>query len=319
MQSLISIIVPVYNVEKFLNKCLDSISNQTYTNFECILINDGSTDNSFEICKIYEAQDNRFFVLTQNNSGPSIARNAGLDKAKGDYVAFVDSDDWIERNFLETQLADLIKYDGDIAICGFVEKHCRNIKLLNREQAIRTLFYPVKKSFSGYIHNKIYKMELFNELRFKPEIQYLEDLELNYRIFNKCKKIVWTNTPLYNYRDNEESITKQIGLTPQAKTGIIALKEMYENEKNKSIKKNILENKITFCMGKAVSYLIIKNINCEEYRHLSKKIREHFIFALLSFNIKYSHKILLFLIAFNKDPSNHFFINMLRTRIVNKN
>ena len=119
MTEKITVIVPVYNVENYLNKCLDSLINQTYKNLEIIVINDGSTDNSGEICQEYAQKDNRIVYIEKENGGPSDARNAGLDRMTGSYVTFVDSDDWIELDYVEILYKKITEYQADIAVGNY--------------------------------------------------------------------------------------------------------------------------------------------------------------------------------------------------------
>lgn len=119
---LISIIVPVYNVEKYLEHCLNSIINQTYKNLEIILVNDGSTDNSLEICESFKQKDSRIKIITKGNGGLSSARNEGLKIAKGNYISFVDSDDWIDADFIKALYNNLISTDSDMSTCEFIRE-----------------------------------------------------------------------------------------------------------------------------------------------------------------------------------------------------
>ena len=116
---LISIIVPIYNVEKYLRQCLDSIMNQTYRNFECLLINDGSSDNSEDICREYVSKDSRFRYFEKENGGVSSARNLGIEHSKGEYITFIDSDDWVDSDYLEVLYNSLVDERADIAISTY--------------------------------------------------------------------------------------------------------------------------------------------------------------------------------------------------------
>lgn len=116
MEKLVSIIIPVYNVQEYLRKCLDSVINQTYKNLEIIIVNDGSTDNSFSICKEYAKKDPRIILLSQENRGLSNARNTGIKKISGNYIYFVDSDDWLRLDAIEESIALAIEYDADLSL-----------------------------------------------------------------------------------------------------------------------------------------------------------------------------------------------------------
>ena len=176
----ISIIVPVYNVEKYLNRCFDSILNQTFTDFELILVDDGSTDNSGIICYEYKTKDNRIKVIHKENGGLSSARNAGLDIARGKYIGFVDSDDFINKDMYKILFDTIQANNSDMVICDYykvneddinkfrnLKCNCENIKIknLNNLESIDNLFLTGEKFI--YAWNKLYKRELFNDLRYE--------------------------------------------------------------------------------------------------------------------------------------------------------
>ena len=222
MQEIISVIVPIYNVAPYLVRCVESIINQTYKNIEIILINDGSTDNSLNICEKYRNIDERIFLVDKVNGGLSDARNAGLDVCKGEYVAFVDSDDYVEESYLEKLYEAIKKADSDIAICSFSLVN-ENGKLRETEKMPdctcvdgRYILSNVL-SKTGYKYvvawNKLYKREIFENLRF-PVGKYYEDEYVNYRIFYGRKKIALVSDSLYNYVLRSGSITMS-SITPE--------------------------------------------------------------------------------------------------------
>ena len=213
-----SIIVPVYNVEKYLTKCLDSITNQNFRDIEIICVNDGSTDNSLQILKEYAQKDRRIIVIDQENQGVSAARNRGLAVATGDYILFVDSDDWIELNACEIILQNLEEKNVDILFFEY-----RKISKNNKE-------YPLKKTVTGdsdvfnfntkldycffnldlrSVWGKVYKKSYINSLgKFSHNISFGEDtLFIIDKLLNNPRvKII--RDILYNYRDSEKSLTK---------------------------------------------------------------------------------------------------------------
>ena len=207
---LVSIIVPVYNTEKYLKKCLDSIINQTYSNIEIILIDDGSTDNSPKICDEYKSRNNNIKVIHQTNSGVSTARNVGLDAAIGEYVGFIDSDDYIDNNMVEKIMKEIIYDNLDIAICNLYIENENNIEMkeLNYTDCfIERNRYPFEMytntSIEGFACNKIYKRSIIEKygIRFKEGCVVLEDDLFNYQIFhhNKKLKIKYINDKFYHY------------------------------------------------------------------------------------------------------------------------
>lgn len=209
----ISIIVPVYNVEKYLKKCLDSIINQAFQNFELILVDDGSTDSSGKICDEYKLKDERIRVIHQENGGLSAARNAGIDAATAEYIGFVDGDDYISYNMYEFLHNCLIENNADVAVCGmyncFKNKKVPQYKkkefyLLDNVTALKMTLEGV--AISMYAVNKLYKRELFNEIRF-PEGKIYEDVFTIPKILFESKKIVVKTLPLYYYVHHSGTIT----------------------------------------------------------------------------------------------------------------
>lgn len=210
----ISIIIPVYKVEGLLEKCVDSVIEQTYTNIEIILVDDGSPDNCGMICEVYKKKDNRIKVIHKKNGGLSSARNAGLEIATGDYIGFVDSDDMISQNMYEDLYNAMIQYDSDISICGYYE--VINGKCIIPFDIERTICYSNKeavkellndKTIKCFAWNKLYKKTLFNKIEF-PEGRNFEDVYVMHKLFNISKKIVLINKYCYFYLQREGSITQ---------------------------------------------------------------------------------------------------------------
>lgn len=212
-EELISVIVPIYNVEKYLYECIDSICRQTYNKLEIILVNDGSKDNCGKICDEYAKRDKRIKVIHKENGGLSSARNAGLDIAKGEYISFIDSDDKIANNFFE-KLYKLSKINNaDIVECNFlkfeneitVTETKENIKVYSSREMQHRL-YSDENIRTKVVWNKLYKKYIYKNLRF-PLGKINEDEFCTYKAFDNCKKnIVIINLPLYYYRYNPTSI-----------------------------------------------------------------------------------------------------------------
>ncbi len=213
---LISIIVPVYKVEPYLARCVDSLINQTYQNLEIILVDDGSPDRCGEICEEYAKKDSRIVVFHKDNGGLSDARNKGLDIATGDYVMFVDSDDWIEKETCETVIKLAASNKSDIVIFGvrnvydngqlknFVPMYNGNI---SSEECIKALLYKIqKKGIFNYACNKIYKRVLFDNIRFQSG-RLAEDQGVTYKLFHLANNICVCNNCFYNYYQRIGSIT----------------------------------------------------------------------------------------------------------------
>jgi glycosyltransferase involved in cell wall biosynthesis len=213
-KALISVIVPVYKVETELGKCVKSVINQTYKNLEIILVDDGSPDNCPEICDNFSKEDSRIKVLHKENGGLSDARNAGLDIANGDYISFVDSDDWIEPDFIEVLLTNIETNDADISICNYrmVNEQGQirhyipensSVELFDHDQGIRELFANIK--FTAMMPTKLYKKHLFDDIRF-PKDHIYEDVAVSGPLFDKCNKTILCNRELYNYFQRTNSI-----------------------------------------------------------------------------------------------------------------
>lgn len=225
MNDLVSIIVPVYNVEKYLEKCLNSIVNQTYKNIEIICIDDGSPDNSINILNKFAEEDKRLKIIRQKNQGLSAARNTGIINSIGKYIIFIDSDDWIEDNMIEFMLNEIQKDDKDISICGqynhYFYKNNESIKKITLDKFQINIFQNYNDYFIenyklhfpfGSSWNKLFKKELIikNNLFFEKG-RFHEDLLFVFRYLNLVQKIGVVKTPLYHYivtRGN--SITNKI-------------------------------------------------------------------------------------------------------------
>lgn len=214
MSKLVSIIVPVYKVEQYLKRCMDSVLNQTYKNIEVILVNDGSPDNCPALCDEYAKIDSRVRVIHKENGGLSSARNVALDIMKGDYVFFVDSDDWLALDTLEV-LSEYLENDYDMISFQrtylteekVVEKGDKNAKEMDVSQYIDESFLG---RYDFFVTTKIFKAEVFNNVRFLEGRNY-EDLEIIHRLFLNMKKVVGLDYFLYYYwKGNEGAITNTI-------------------------------------------------------------------------------------------------------------
>lgn len=212
-EPLISIIVPVYGVEEYLNQCLESVVNQTYTNLEIILVDDGSKDNCPAMCDDWANKDSRIKVVHKENGGLSSARNAGLDIFTGEYVAFVDSDDWVDEKYCEILYKNLIDNNVDISVIGvwkaYEDRNEDTTKFfkertISGEQALHDFLY-MSPDLAGGTWDKLFKRELWMDLRF-PEGLNAEDRYTHAVLYSKIDKLHFDPTPLYFYRYRENSI-----------------------------------------------------------------------------------------------------------------
>lgn len=241
---LISIVIPVYNAEKYLEQCLNSIKNQTYKNFEVILVNDGSIDNSESICKEFVESDTRFRYYLKANGGASSARNFGLDNVTGEYITFIDADDWVDENHLEVLINNIKENNSDMAVSSIKkfdnvsrfkfrvysnkEKYLLNYNKLNREEFLVILPKLIHASNSYKIAvSKLFKKELLSDVRFDESIVYGEDLEFFFKIYNNISSISYVDEVSYIYRLYDESTSSKFGqLYMKQELGIY--KKMYE-------------------------------------------------------------------------------------------
>ena len=216
--SLISIIVPVYKVEQYLDRCVESVVNQTYKNLEIILVDDGSPDNCPKMCDEWAEKDSRIKVIHKENDGLANARNSGIEICSGDYVMFVDSDDWIEPDMVEFLCLLIVKNNSDCTRCGvfFDNDNLKNDTITKSISEHKTIIYSNQKAIcdllveghSGICCNKIYKKSAIGDLRFEKNDGCAEDFMFNYHFFQNMNSIVINDTPKYHYIMRIDSITK---------------------------------------------------------------------------------------------------------------
>ena len=224
---LISIIVPIYNTEKYLRQCLDSILNQTYTNFEVLLVNDGSTDSSGMICQEYVENDSRFRYFEKENGGASSARNLGLERSGGAYITFIDSDDWVEPNYLDVLYTALKENDTDVAISTYkrfaqdgvfyLRSYSReddeflNIGTRSRDSFLEILPRLGELDHSFYsISSKLIKREIIGNLLFDEQVSYAEDLNFFFYLYLGVESVVYVRDYTYVYRTHDASTSQNV-------------------------------------------------------------------------------------------------------------
>lgn len=215
---LISLIIPVYNVENYLCRCLDSAINQTYKNIEIIIVNDGSTDGSLSIINRYASEDSRIKVINQKNYGLGEARNSGISIASGDYIAFMDSDDWMELDFLEVMYNEAEKSSADITVCGhnmiyndFSIKKCLKSGIYTGKNALKSIISD--KDIKSFAWDKLYKTYLFTQNNIEyPKSMYFEDMATTFKLFYYAEKVSVIDKCLYNYYQRKGSISKELSV-----------------------------------------------------------------------------------------------------------
>ena len=217
MKKKVSVIIPAYNAEKYIEECIVSIINQTYKNIEIIVVNDGSEDNTMNIVNALKEKDNRIIIINQKNGGVSIARNNGFNNSTGEYIIFVDADDSLENTMIQTLVFNIEKYNADIAICGFKKiyssgkqenpKILKVEKVFNKIDALRAFFEG--KYFGISLWDKLIKRDLAEKISFEENRKINED---KYYLFNailNSKKIFLYNEGLYNYIQRDFSVSKK--------------------------------------------------------------------------------------------------------------
>lgn len=284
MNELVSVIVPIYGVENYLHKCVDSIINQTYKKLEIILVDDGSPDKCPEICDALENMDERIKVIHKKNGGLSDARNVGIDLARGEYLVFVDSDDWIEETMVEHLLSTCKESNVKMATCA---RYITDGKSINKiafdgskrvyevEEALNEIF--LGKSMDVAAWDKIYVRNLFDSIRF-PVGENNEDIAIFYKLVDLAGKVAHTGTVEYYYRSRPGSITK-------LKYSVDARKII---EKNLNSIEDFLVKKYPGCMSSFNRYktmniyaLLNKYIKCEgtkktnEYDYLMEEFKKY--------------------------------------------
>lgn len=276
----ISVIVPIYKVEPYLRKCLNSIVNQTYRNLEIILVDDGSPDNCGTICDLYAKNDDRIKVIHKENGGVSSARNAGLSVVTGEWIGWVDPDDWIELDMFEYMLEKAQKANTDIAVCSRYE-HYRNQTevrnwpcemVLNTEDALKKLLENAQ--MQNFLWDKLWRRELFIGIWF-PEGRTFEDIAIIHRPFERAKKILCLPETKYHYLQRPESIVGDVSLRNRI-NHYIAAKERYEEMKDRW--PQFLSQLEGQCVASAIniwcSYLKNKKEDREQYQKSVKEVAQ---------------------------------------------
>lgn len=302
-QPLVSVIVPIYNVEKYLIRCLNSVVGQTYQNLEIILVNDGSTDGSGEICRQYAERDARIRLFTQENQGQSVARNVGLEHMRGEYIVFVDSDDYISPYLVECLLNGMLEYNTLITMCDFlsvtdgdnqavfdtIPAHVENyFTRLSRDDVFDTINQNGRLDFSSP-WSKLYHKKVFESLRY-PEGKKYEDAFLFCELFSQVDELYFIRLVLYAYRQSAYSTVRRNGIfyanqdLIEAKLEQLSFFQQYGNEKNVLF----IKEQIGRCLTQFDDYKSLKlreyldYVESEVYRITGKRIsgRRYAIFKI---------------------------------------
>lgn len=303
MQELITVIINVYNGEKFISKCIESVINQTYKNLDILIINDGSTDSTLKICKTYK--DKRIRIITTKNQGLSLSRNKGIENAKGVYLYFLDADDFIELDTLEYLYKISKEYDSDISTCNPLVVFDYNIKKSNLKEKISQIsnLQMLKKvilleNMAGTIWNKLIKKDLFNDIRFENRI--INDVVVTYKLVLKSKVIVYSNQKKYYYLKHKNCIS--IDGYENYDRAIDFYKAIIERYNSiKKIYPNMIENDIALLRGILKLYLI-ENREIEKFledKQAIKFFKDVYSFRLMFADALFKEKIKLILFKIN--------------------
>lgn len=312
MNPKISIIIPVYNAEKYLRKCIESILSQSFNDFELILVNDGSSDNSLDICKEYSKNDGRVRIICKENGGAASARNEGLNIAKGDYIAFIDADDFINKDMYKILYNMAIKNDADLVICEYLnieedeEKKYDEINNMNyyEKQYDNTeclnLIYSDRNISMIVPWNKLYKKNIFENIRY-PEGRICEDEFIAHRILHKCEKILYTNRCLYYYVQSSNSVMRK-PFNRKRLDSVYAFQDRMYFYKKLGEKNLIYKSQITYYNNLFILYFKMEKEGwkCkEEYKMVRKDFLKFLILYAKNPFCEYKDKIsiLLFMIS----------------------
>ena len=224
MKPIISIILPVYNVEKYLDRCLESISRQRYDDLDIVVVDDGSTDRSGSICDEFAKMDSRVRIYHKKNGGLSDARNYGIKKAKGEIVAFVDSDDYISEDYVGTMYDEMVRKNADVVVCGYNLITPKKELVSGEKAAVRLL--TRQENLDVVAWNKLYKKSLFldNNIWY-PNGRKYEDTLTTYKVLAKAKKVAYLDKALYYYMERGGSIMKTAKLEERLRMRELAAKE----------------------------------------------------------------------------------------------
>ena len=229
MNDLITVMIPAYNAQKYIGRCIESLLKQTYKEIEILIVNDGSKDNTKSICEDYSQKDSRVRLVNQENGGEGAARNTGLREAKGKYLTFVDADDYVKEDFIERLHTNLVKINAGLAICGFTElredtvlnETSGDITFMNQEEGMEMLLR--EDSFKGYVWNKIFDLDIIrqNKLSFDTSLAVWTDVLFVFQYMRHIEKIVFDPTPEYYYIYLETSVSHGGG------NNVIAVEKSY--------------------------------------------------------------------------------------------
>lgn len=288
MEDLVTVIIPVYNVEKYLERCIESVINQSYRKIEIILIDDGSEDNSTRICKEYTNKDNRIRFMHQENKGVSAARNLGIDSATGKYICFVDSDDYVKKDYVLYMLTNLKKTDSDLSICVPLIEVCKGKwkihsleenRYFNREEGLISLFS--RRGMHGGPYCKLYKTDILSRyhIRFQEDVKISEDNLFCYEYLRRCNKVYYSSQDLYYYCMNMASASNKKYIPKNINDSQLHFRAYWEIEKTvRNEESRVVRYYLTMMSSKCIrlvyKYNLFKYLSEEEIQYIRSCIKE---------------------------------------------
>lgn len=329
---LITVIVPVYNVEKYLPKCIESIINQSYKHIEIILVDDGATDNSGKICDEYATKDSRIKVIHKKNGGLSDARNKGIDASNGQYIVFIDSDDYVQEDMIIKLYENLVENDADISICGlsYVDEEGHCIDSLNGNSPLKkevltshgalTKLTECGGVYFVYACGKLYRKQIFNDIRF-PYGKLHEDVFVAHLVYDECTRVSCIEEELYYYVQRKGSIMSTLSAARRLYSVEAMIERLFfffeNNMKKLAIKQFPLVVNMLSSVSENDDYS--KKENMTRFRILRKRLKYLYFKNMLSIirysNIKSFFKITIFLVS---RGLYDFICGLLKKRVKNQ-
>ena len=326
-EELISVIIPIYNVETYLRKSIESILAQTYTNLEIILIDDGSTDKSGEICDEYVKKDSRIKVWHQNNQGIASVRNKGIVEATGKYIFWMDSDDYVSKNIIKELYLKLIEYEADMSICSYIqgfkrdhifEKKEGNIEIIDAKTGLEWIYKSQKFSFIMVAAwAKLIKKSLYEGLSY-PEGKVFEDIYMSHYLISRCHRIVYNDLEMYYYYQSPDSILRK-KLYREKLDYLGAFEDRIHFFKENKLLELAECARVQYLHALTWEYSRAKDIlhDKEMVIYIKQKYRNYYKFGIENKNVKHETKMYMF--CFYIWPFGQNFMNKVKVKIWRNN
>lgn len=308
-KELISVIIPIYNVEQYLPECIESVLRQTYKNLEVILIDDGSGDRSGMICDEYAMKDDRIVVIHQENQGISKVRNKGVEESKGEYLFWVDSDDYVDKTIIETLYQNLIQHEADMSICNYTqgseraysfENGAEKVEIFGCEKGLELIYESHHYSFIMALSwAKLIKKSLYKDLKY-PNGKIFEDIYMSHKLISRCDKIVYTNQVMYYYYQWPESILgKKLYVEKLDYLG--AFEERIRFFHKLDLPELKEKARVQYLHALMWEYSRAKDIlrNKDMVKHIKKEYRKYYTFGTENENVKHETKAYMFQFYFS--------------------